>query len=75
MLKEARELGVRIVLPTDAVVAGEFKADAPHQTVAANAIPADAMGLDIGPETAAAFAKIRSLRRKPYSLEWPHGSL
>lgn len=58
MLKEAKELGVRIVLPTDAVVAAEFKADAPHQTVEANAIPADAMGLDIGPKTAAEFAEI-----------------
>jgi len=58
MLKEAKELGVRIVLPIDAVVAAEFKADAPHQTVEANAIPADAMGLDIGPKTAAEFAEI-----------------
>lgn len=58
MLSEAAKLGVRILLPTDAVVANEFKADAAHRIVKANAIPADAMGLDIGPETAAEFAKI-----------------
>ena len=58
MLAEAAKLGVRIVLPTDAVVADEFKADAAHRIVKANAIPADAMGLDIGPQTAAEFAKI-----------------
>ena len=58
MLSEAAKLGVKILLPTDAVVANEFKADAAHRIVKANAIPADAMGLDIGPETAAEFAKI-----------------
>lgn len=58
MLSEAAKLGVKILLPTDAVVANEFKADAVHSIVKANSIPADAMGLDIGPETAAEFAKI-----------------
>ncbi len=55
-LSRAEESGVRIVLPTDVVVAPEFKADAPATVVAADAIPADQMGLDIGPESAAAFA-------------------
>lgn len=57
MLEEAKKLGVKILLPTDVIVAPEFKADAPATTVAADAIPADQMGLDIGPATAAAFAK------------------
>lgn len=57
MLEEAKALGVKILLPVDAVVAPEFKADAPAKAVKANAIPQDEMGLDIGPETAELFAK------------------
>lgn len=57
MLEEAKALGVKILLPVDAVVAPEFKADAPAKAVRADAIPQDEMGLDIGPETAELFAK------------------
>jgi phosphoglycerate kinase len=53
----ARAAG-RIVLPTDIVAATAFAADAEHAVVPAGAIPADRMGLDIGPETVAAFAAI-----------------
>ncbi|MGO1509440.1 MAG: phosphoglycerate kinase [Actinomycetaceae bacterium] len=55
-LADAESKGVRILLPTDVVVAPTFAADAPATTVAADAIPADQMGLDIGPETSAAYA-------------------
>ena len=55
MLEEAKALGVKILLPVDAVVAPEFKADAPAKTVKSDAIPQDEMGLDIGPETAELF--------------------
>jgi phosphoglycerate kinase len=55
-LQRAEESGVQILLPTDIVVAPEFKADAPATVVAADAIPADQMGLDIGPESGKAFA-------------------
>ena len=55
-LAEAEEKGVEIVLPTDIVVAPEFRADSPATTVAADAIPDDQMGLDIGPESQQAFA-------------------
>ncbi len=55
-LRRSAETGVEIVLPTDVVVAPEFNADAPATTVAVDAMPADQIGLDIGPETAAAFA-------------------
>jgi phosphoglycerate kinase len=58
-LTEATERGVEIVLPTDIVVDTTFPSGdvEPHpQVVAADAIPADALGLDIGPESAAAFA-------------------
>jgi phosphoglycerate kinase len=46
----------RIVLPTDVVAATEFSADADHVTVPASEIPADRLGLDIGPESVALFA-------------------
>ncbi|GAA2353489.1 phosphoglycerate kinase [Dactylosporangium salmoneum] len=48
--------GDKIVLPTDVVTADKFAADAATQTVGAGAIPADELGLDIGPESVAAFA-------------------
>ncbi len=46
----------QIDLPSDLVVATGIAPDAPHQVVAAGAIPSDQMGLDIGPESAARFA-------------------
>jgi phosphoglycerate kinase len=46
----------QIELPSDLVVAAGISAEAPHRVVAADAIPADQMGLDIGPESAARFA-------------------
>ncbi|MPV49973.1 phosphoglycerate kinase [Pseudactinotalea sp. HY160] len=55
-LATAAERGVEIVLPADIVVAPEFKADAPATVVAADAIPADQLGLDIGPDASVAFA-------------------
>lgn len=59
-LTRAAEKGVEILLPTDVVVAPEFSADAPPTVVAADAIPDDQMGLDIGPESAEAFARLIS---------------
>ena len=56
LLEEAKKLGVQILLPTDIVVAPTFAIDATPTLVKADSIPADQMGLDIGPETAAAFA-------------------
>ena len=48
----------QIELPSDLVVATEIAADAPRQVVAADAMPADQMGLDIGPASAERFAGI-----------------
>ncbi len=59
-LDEATRRGVRIVLPTDIVAASEFSAEADHDVVPASAIPADRMGLDIGPESSKEFATILS---------------
>lgn len=62
-LTEAEERGVEIVLPSDIVVAEKFAADAEHEVVPANAITSSSfgeqgMGLDIGPESAKAFAEL-----------------
>lgn len=57
LMDRAEKLGVKLLLPTDIVVAPEFNIDAKPSVVAANAIPADQMGLDIGPETAVIFAQ------------------
>jgi phosphoglycerate kinase len=55
-LRRAEESGVEFLLPTDIVVAAEVSADAEPRVVDAGAIPEDLMGLDIGPDSAAAFA-------------------
>ena len=57
LLERAKLNGVELLLPTDILAAPAFAADSPATLVSADAIPADQMGLDIGPETAAAFAK------------------
>lgn len=49
--------GDKIVLPVDVVTADKFAADAKTQIVAADAIPADELGLDIGPESVVLFAQ------------------
>jgi phosphoglycerate kinase len=56
VLEDAARRGVEIVLPVDLVAATHFAPDAPSQVVAADAIPADREGVDIGPETRALFA-------------------
>ena len=56
LIATAEKNGVKLVLPTDIVVAPTFAADAIPTIVAADAIPADQMGLDIGPVSAQAFA-------------------
>jgi phosphoglycerate kinase len=55
-LERAQKEGVEIVLPVDVVAADAFSADAAHEVVAVDAIPADRMGLDIGPESSRLFA-------------------
>jgi phosphoglycerate kinase len=57
LMERAEKLGVKLLLPTDIVVAPEFNIDAKPSVVAADAIPSDQMGLDIGPDTAVTFAK------------------
>ncbi len=57
LMAKAQVSGVKIVLPTDIVIARTFSADAPPTIVPADAIPPDQMGLDIGPVSAACFAQ------------------
>jgi phosphoglycerate kinase len=57
------EYGDVIHLPVDVVVAAEFKADSPPETVDVKDIPADKMGLDIGPESVARFSTLLSNAR------------
>lgn len=57
-IQKAKDKGVQLHIPVDAVVADAFSNDAHTEVVAIDAIPADMMGLDIGPKTAAAYAAI-----------------
>lgn len=57
-IEKAKEKGVQLHMPVDAVVANEFSKDAETKTVSIKDIPEDWMGLDIGPETAAHYASI-----------------
>jgi phosphoglycerate kinase len=56
LIATAEKNGIKLVLPTDIVVAPAFAQDATPTLVSADAIPADQMGLDIGPASASAFA-------------------
>jgi phosphoglycerate kinase len=56
VLADAEARGVQVVLPSDIVAAPAFAADAPATVVSADAIPADQMGLDIGPRAREEFA-------------------
>jgi phosphoglycerate kinase len=67
ILTQASQAGCEIVLPTDAVVAAEFRANPATQTVSVDAVPADSMILDVGPASVAALiARLPSL----HTLVW-----
>ena len=57
-IEKAKEKGVQLHMPIDAVVANEFSKDAETKVVAIEEIPEDWMGLDIGPKTAEHYASI-----------------
>ena len=56
LMERAKKLGVKFLLPTDIVVAPEFSENAKPSLVSSDAIPADQMGLDIGPASTKLFA-------------------
>ncbi len=63
ILAKAKAANCDIVLPTDAVVATEFKPNPPTQTVEVGAVPSDSMILDIGPASVASLlARLPSIR-------------
>ncbi|MGG2056360.1 phosphoglycerate kinase [Lysinibacillus pakistanensis] len=57
-IDKAKAKGVQLHMPIDAVVANEFSKDAETKIVDVDAIPADWLGLDIGPKTAANYAEV-----------------
>lgn len=57
MLAKAEAKGVKLLLPVDVVAADRFAEDANTSVVSVDDIPADAMGLDIGPETEKLYAQ------------------
>lgn len=65
IVAKAKAAGTEIVLPVDGVVAREFKAYAPSETVSFDAVPEDAMVLDVGPQSvqrvADVFAKAKTV--------------
>ncbi|WP_319823467.1 phosphoglycerate kinase [Thalassovita sp.] len=67
ILTKADAAGCEIVLPSDVVVATEFKANAENQTVSANACPSDMMILDAGPDS---VARIGAILDKAKTLIW-----
>jgi phosphoglycerate kinase len=56
LIQSATDKGVKLLLPSDIVVAPAFNKEAKPTLVSADEIPPDQMGLDIGPESAAVFA-------------------
>lgn len=58
LLEKAKAKGVNIILPVDTVIADKFDNDAQKKDVDSGQIPADWMGLDIGPKSVALFAEV-----------------
>ena len=57
MLQKAEERGVKLLLPVDVVCADKFDENAATKVTPVDSIPADMMGLDIGPETCKCYAE------------------
>jgi phosphoglycerate kinase len=58
LITKAKQKGVQLHLPTDAIIADNFSNDAAHKPCAINIIPDGWMGLDIGPDTAKDFSNV-----------------
>ena len=67
ILAKAKDAGCDVVLPSDVVVAREFKAGADNETVASDACPSDAMILDAGPQS---VARIEGILAQANTLIW-----
>lgn len=64
---KAEEKGVELLLPSDVIAADEFKEDSPSGVYAADSIPADRMGMDIGPDT---IARYKAALSKAGTVVW-----
>ncbi len=58
IMAEARRRRMRLILPTDVLVAAQVHHRAPHQVVSVNAVPKDWVVVDIGPQTAAKYRQV-----------------
>lgn len=58
LIEKAKAKGVKLILPLDTVIADKFANDADKKDVDSGQIPADWMGLDIGPKSAALFQDV-----------------
>ncbi len=67
IMNEARRRRMRILLPTDVVVAAQIHLRAPHEVVSVNAVPKDWMVVDIGPQT---VAKYREALQSAKTIFW-----
>ncbi len=67
LLKKAESAGVKMLLPVDVVCAERFDNDAPSKVVSRDAMPADMMGLDIGPDTVELY---REALREAKTIVW-----
>ncbi len=57
-IEKAKKLGVKLYIPTDTIIADDFKNDANQKTIDVNSIPDGWMGLDIGPESVKKFTEV-----------------
>mgnify|MGYP003694729155 CR=1 FL=1 len=71
-LNDAASGGKQILLPSDIVIAPEVAANASPTVVAADAMPPDQFGLDIGPDSARVFGRVITQRQDRF-LEWTDG--
>lgn len=58
IMKKAEETGVNLVLPLDCICTGEFSNDSPYEVYDRDKIPADKMGMDIGPKSVELFESV-----------------
>jgi len=58
LIEKAKAKGVKLILPVDTVIADKFANDADKKSVDSGQIPADWMGLDIGPKSVALFQDV-----------------
>ncbi len=67
IMTEAKKMGCDIILPTDAVIAREFKEGAPNEVVSVDSVPFDAMILDVGPQS---IARMTAALESSRTLLW-----